>query len=147
MGRSKQAFFEAEQDSPFHLHKKLPNEDVREDMIEYMLSDDKIRAVIRSRGDLSACGNDGISDRILKAAGPKAAKFMKRILKATIRCGRMFDSCKAARTALIYKKGERTDPKNWTAITITNCTYRIYTCLMVRAFESVNSRYGIYTDA
>jgi hypothetical protein len=43
----KQALFEAEQDSPFHLDKKLPNEDVPEDMIEDMLSEDNIWAVIR----------------------------------------------------------------------------------------------------
>jgi hypothetical protein len=105
-GPSKQAFFEAGQDSPFYLHKKLPDENVREDMMEHMLSDDNIRAVIRSRDDLSVCGNDGINYRIMKTAVPEAVKFMKRIIKATIRCGRVFDSWKAARTVLIDKKGE-----------------------------------------
>jgi hypothetical protein len=104
-GPPKQAFFEVEQDSPFHLHKKLPDEDVSEDMIESMLSDDNIRVFIRPRNDRSACGNDGISYKIMNGAGPEAVKCMKRIIKATIRCGRVFDSWKAARTVLIYNKG------------------------------------------
>jgi hypothetical protein len=116
-------------------------------MMKYILSADNIRAVIRLRDDLSACGNDGISYRIMKPAGSKAIKFMKLIIKATIRCDQVFDSWKAARIVLIYKKGERTDSKNWKPIIITNCTYRIYTCLIARAFQQVNSQYGIHADA
>jgi hypothetical protein len=145
-GPPKEEFFEADEQSQFHIFKKLPDDNVPEEMMEYMLSDDNIRAVIRSRDDLSACGNDGISYRIMKAAGQEAVKFMRRIIKATIRCGRVFDSWKDARTVLIYKKGERSDPKNWRPITITNCTYRLYTCLMARAFQQVNSKYDIYED-
>jgi hypothetical protein len=92
----KQVFFKAEQDSPFHLNKKLPDKDVPEDMMEYILSEDNIRAVIRSRDDLNACGNDGISYRIMKAAKPEAVKFMKRIIKATIQYGRVFE-CSSVR--------------------------------------------------
>jgi hypothetical protein len=55
-------------------------------MMEYMLSTENIQAVIRSRDELSACGNDDISYRIMKAAGPEGVKFMKRAIKPTIRC-------------------------------------------------------------
>jgi hypothetical protein len=54
-------------------------------MIEDMLSNANIQAVIRSRDDLSACGNDGTTYRTMKAAGPEAIKFMKPVCKATIR--------------------------------------------------------------
>jgi hypothetical protein len=143
-GLPKQKFFEAEQDCPFHLNKKLPDEDVPETMIEYMLSTENILVIITSRDELSACGNDGISSRIMKAAGPEAVKLMKRIVKAIFRCGRVFDSRKEARIILISNKGQRTDPKNWRPISITNCTYRLYTCLMGRAFQQVNSQYKIF---
>jgi hypothetical protein len=142
----KEVFFEADEESQFHVFRKLPNDNIPEEMMEYMLSDDNILAVIRSRDDLSACGNDGISYKIMKTARPEAVKFMRRIIKDTIRCDRVFDSWKDARTVLIYKKGERSDPKNWRLITITNCTYRLYTCLMTRAFQQVNSKYDIYED-
>jgi hypothetical protein len=65
-------------------------------MIEDMLSEDNIWAVIRWRDNLSACGNNSINYRIVKAAGPEAIKFMKRIIKTTIRCDRMFE-CSSAR--------------------------------------------------
>jgi hypothetical protein len=39
----KQAFFKAERGSPFRLNKKLPDEDVPEEIMEYMLSADTIR--------------------------------------------------------------------------------------------------------
>jgi hypothetical protein len=146
-GLPEQAFYEAEPDSQFHLNRKLPDEDIPEDVMKYMLSGDNIRVVLRSRDDLSACGNDGISYKIMKAAGPEAVKFMKHIIKAMIRCGRVFDSWKEARTILIYKKRYREDPKNWRPITITNWVYRIYTCLITRAFQEVNSRYLIFVDA
>jgi hypothetical protein len=55
--------------------------------MEYMLSTANIQAVIRSRDELSACGNDDISYKIMKAPGPETVKFMKWIIKATIRCG------------------------------------------------------------
>jgi hypothetical protein len=58
----------------------------------------------------------------------------------------VFDSWKAAQTVLVYKKKEQIDSKNWRAITIANCKYRIYTCLIARTFQQVNSRHGIYTD-
>jgi hypothetical protein len=115
-------------------------------MMEYMLSTENSSVIIRSRDELNACGNDGISYKIIKAAGPEAVKFMKRIIKATIRCDRVFDSWKEARTILICKKGERIDPKNWRPISIANCIYRVYTCLMARAFQQVNSQYRMFED-
>jgi chaperonin cofactor prefoldin len=145
-GASTQAFFGAEQESLFHLDKKLSDEDSPEEMMEYMLSADNVQTVISSRDRVSTCRNHGVIDRIIKTAGPEAIKFMKRIIKPTIRCDRVFESWKEARTVLIYKKGERTHPKNWRPITITNYTYRIYTCLMARAFQQVNSQHGIYAD-
>jgi hypothetical protein len=96
---------------PFDVGKKPPDEDVFEQIMEYMLLANNIRAIIRSRDDLRACGNDSISDRIMKGAEPKAVKFMKRIIKATIRCGRVFDSRKAAQTIPIYKKGNEPIPR------------------------------------
>jgi KaiC/GvpD/RAD55 family RecA-like ATPase len=116
-------------------------------MMNYMLSSDNIQAVIRSRDDLRVCGNDGINYMIIKAAGQARVKFMRHIIKATIRYRRVIDSWKGARTILIYKKGDRDDPKNWRPITITNCVYRIYASLMARAFQEMNSRHRIYIDA
>jgi hypothetical protein len=111
-----------------------------------MLSDDNIRNVIRLRDDLSTRGNDGINYRTVKAFGPQRVEFIRHIIKAMIWNRQMPESWIEARIVLIYKKGDRKDPKNWRPITITNCIYRIYMCLIARAFQQMNSRYGIDVD-
>jgi hypothetical protein len=64
----------------------LPDEDVSEALKDYFLSEDSIRDVIRSRDELSASDKEGIRYRIMKAGGPETVKFMRYIMKATIRC-------------------------------------------------------------
>jgi hypothetical protein len=125
----------------------LPDEDAPEAMKDYMPSEDNIQDVIRSRDELTTSGNDRINSRSMKARGPKRIKFMRHIIKAIIRCGRVMDSWREARMVLIYEKGDREDLKDRTPITITNCVYRIYTWLMVRVFQQINLQYRIYVNA
>jgi hypothetical protein len=140
-----QEFFEADSNSPFYLETNA-NEGMSDLLENFMLKEENIEEVIKSRNDLSASGPDGITYRMIKAMGKQGVQFMKSIIKATLRCGRVFQSWKEARTVLIYKKGDRNDPHNWRPISITNCIYRIYTCLMARAFQAANKRYGLYSD-
>jgi hypothetical protein len=56
-------------------------------MEEFMLDEKNIAEVIKSREDLSASGVDGISYRIMKAAGTEGVKFMKLLIQASIRSG------------------------------------------------------------
>jgi hypothetical protein len=56
-------------------------------MKEYMVEEKHIRNVINSRDDLSACGVDGVSHQLFKTARQGSIKFMKDIIKASIRCG------------------------------------------------------------
>jgi hypothetical protein len=35
---------------------------------------------------------------------------------------------------------------NWRPISIKNCIYRIFTCLMARSFQKMNKSYGILLD-
>jgi hypothetical protein len=136
--QTEKAFFEAEPNSLFYLHRKLPDADAREAMKDYMLSQENIRDVIRLPDELSACGNDGITSRVMKAGDPEMVKFKRCTIKTTIRCGRMIDSWKEARTVLICTKSDHEALKTWRPIPITNCVSRIYTCLKARAFTQVN---------
>jgi hypothetical protein len=112
VGPTARAFYEAEPDMPFYLHRPLPDEDVLKAVKDYVLSEHNIRDVIWSRDEWSASGDDGISDRILKAGGPEAVKLMRYIIKAPIRCSGVMDSRKEARTVLIHRKGGHGDLKN-----------------------------------
>jgi hypothetical protein len=65
-------------------------------MEEYMVEEKHIRDVINSRDDLSACGVDGVSSQLFNAAKQGSVEFMKHIIKALIRCGRVMTSWKEA---------------------------------------------------
>ncbi|MDR3078594.1 MAG: hypothetical protein LBU15_00990 [Rickettsiales bacterium] len=54
-------------------------------------------------------------------------------------------SWKEARTILLHKKGDCEVIGNWRPISITNCAYQIFTCLLTRVFQDINARYGIFT--
>jgi hypothetical protein len=84
MKPTERVFFEAEPNSSFCLRCELLGENVPEAMNYDILSKDTFRDFIRSRDELSASGNDGISSSIMKTGGPKAVKLMRHIIKATI---------------------------------------------------------------
>jgi hypothetical protein len=94
------------------LTQKLPDDDAPQAIIDYMLSDDNIRDVIRLRDGFSVCGNDRISYRTVKAAGQQGVKFIRHIIKAMIQNCRMPESWMEAWTVLSYKKDNHKDTKN-----------------------------------
>jgi hypothetical protein len=144
--RPREDFVEAEENSKFYLEPKILPED-EEALEEYMLNEKNISEVIKSREDLSACGVDGISYRIMKGAGAEGIKFMKHLIRACIRGGKVINSWKEARTILLHKKGDPDDVENWRPISITNCIYRIFTCLLARSIQNINSKVEIFSDS
>jgi hypothetical protein len=103
--------------------------------LEFTTSDEQILSVIKSRATLSAIGLDGIGCQMVKLGGMGAVNFMKLLFHKIITERKIPKSWKIARIVLLYKKGERDDPKNWRPISITNATYRIFTCLMARFIQ------------
>jgi hypothetical protein len=139
-------FREAADDSEFHLEGRMGEQD-GDEMAAYMRDEKNIAAVINSRQDLSASGADGISYRIVKSAKGEGVKFIQLLVEACMRNGRVPESWKEARTILLYKKGEREAIQNWRPISITNCVYRIFTCLMARSWQAVNARVHLFSDS
>jgi hypothetical protein len=140
------AFQEPDEESDFFLQGVIPD-DISEEMEEFMLNEKNIADVIQSRKDKSATGIDGISYQVFKAVGKAGVQFLKDIISAAIRCGRVMGSWKEARTILLFKKGDQKEPSNWRPITITNCIYRIFTCLMARAVAKMNEEFHVYSDS
>jgi hypothetical protein len=111
-----------------------------------MLNEDNIAQVIKSRQDLSACGVDGISYRIMKGAGSEGVKIMELLVRACIQSGKVINTWTEAKTILLHMKGNREEIENWRPISITNCMYRIFTCLMARAIQNINLKAHILSD-
>jgi hypothetical protein len=116
-------------------------------MTKFMIDETSIEAVIKSRDDLSACGVDGISYQIMKGVGAEGVAFMKLLVRGYIKSGRVMSTWKEAKTILLHKKGDRKEIENWRPISITNCMYRIFTCLMTRAIQDVNTMVEIFSDS
>jgi hypothetical protein len=74
--RPEQDFIEANQGSRFHLEARITEKD-DDELQRFMLDEEKIAEVIKSRDDLSANGIDGISYRVIKGAGPEGVKFVR----------------------------------------------------------------------
>jgi hypothetical protein len=144
--RGTDQFQEAREGAEFHLEAKIGDTE-HEELEASMLDEKRIRDVIKSRQDLSASGVDGIGYRIIKAAGKEGVSFMRLLIGACIRNGRIPDSWKQARTILLHKKGSREEIGNWRPISITNCVYRIFTCVMARSWQALNSKVHIYSDS
>jgi hypothetical protein len=113
---------------------------------EYMLSQQHIYEIIKSRPDLSANRTDGIGYHITKAAKKVGVQFMKLLVGADIRNGRILSSWKEARAILLHKKGDREQVRNWRAVSIANCVYRVFTCLMARSWQAINAKARLYSD-
>jgi hypothetical protein len=137
--RPEDDFVEATDDSMVHLESRITEED-DEEMTNFMINEVNIETVIKSRDDLSACRVDGISYRIMKGAGTEGVKFMKLLVLGCMKRGPVLSTWKEAKTILLHKKGSREEIGNWKPISITNCIYRIFTCLMARAIQEVDAK-------
>jgi hypothetical protein len=115
-------------------------------MEEFVLNEKNIAEVIRSREDLSACGIDEISDRIMKGAGAEGISFIKNLVRGCIRSGRVISTWKEMTTILLHQKGDPDQIGNWRLISITNCMDCIFMCLIARAIQEMNSKFQNFSD-
>jgi hypothetical protein len=143
--RPEQDFIEANQGSRFHLEARITEKE-GDELQGLMLDEEKIAEVIKSRDDLNANGIDGISCGVIKGAGPEGVKFVRMLVRGIMKSGRLMSSWKEVKTILIHKKGDRNQIENWRPISITNCMYRIFTCLVARAFQEINSTTKLFSD-
>jgi hypothetical protein len=143
--RPESDFIEAEEDSSFHLGGKIMERE-ENDLGAFMLDETNTAEPIKPREDLNASEIGGIGYRVMKRAGTAGVRFMKLLVAASIRNGRVMSTWKEAKMILLHKKGNRGEIGNSRSISITNWIYQIFPCLMARAFQDINSRVSIFSD-
>jgi hypothetical protein len=121
-------------------------ENEQEETEGFVLNDRDIERAIKPRQDLSASGIDGISYEIIKSAAKEGLKFRELPVRTGIKNGKIIETWKESRTILIHKKDDRDAIQNWRSISITNCFYRIVTCLLERVIQATKSKVHIYLD-
>jgi hypothetical protein len=63
--------------------------------------------------------------------------LMKLFVKGWIQSRRVINTWKEGKTILWHKKRDREESSTWRPISVTNCMYRILTCLMGRAIQNI----------
>jgi hypothetical protein len=114
----------------------------KEKIMEDLLDFTKMKELLRTRGNLSAPELDGLTNPILKLEREKGAKMFVELMKMITKTGFCPAEWKNARTILIYKEGERSNPGNWRPITVTSVIYRVIFCRIAQALHEAHEIQG-----
>lgn len=125
-------------DGEFSITRCLEEED-SELIWNYIDDPDNIKEVLRTRSNLSAQGPDSVPYSVWKAGGNTTVELIRWITAKMREFHRFPTLWKDAKTVFIPKDGNLREPRNWRPITITSTLYRIFMCLMSRAFQMLNS--------
>ena len=101
---------------------ELPEkEDVTEERLEEIeISEEKVEAVIDSLRICSATGPDGIGNRTIKELKKHIVTPLTMIFRKSLDDGEVPDDWKVSNIAPIFKKGSRTEPKNYRPVNLTS---------------------------
>ena len=137
-------FTEAQEGNPFHVEKKCQASD--DDIKERLMDKQLIAKIVKSRRKLSANGPDGIGYRIYQLGGSEAIKFLRILFQAIWVAQKVPTTWKMAKTILLYKKGDEGVLSNWRPISLTNCTYRIFTAIVAEVIQERNRAEAIFSN-
>ena len=132
--------------SKWNLTKCFEEED-KNYFTQLLLDKDKIKEAIRSRPNLSAHGNDGISNAIWKINNKATMKIIRIIISYMIVYERIPDRWKSSKTVLLYKKGNPEEVRAWRPISISDTLYRIIFCHFSKCIQIMNNRISIISNA
>lgn len=73
--------------------------------------------------------------------------MIKQILECIFFCRRAPVQFKTSRTIFVYKKGDKTDPRNWRPLSISNTMYRICMVVFSEYLDYCNTQHAILHEA
>ncbi|KAK3908768.1 Retrovirus-related Pol polyprotein from type-1 retrotransposable element R2 [Frankliniella fusca] len=106
----------------------LPKTQGHDESVFAEFSKDVIAARLRHCSN-TAPGPDGITYSILRSKDP-GCHVLYEIFERCRKERRVPTAWKAARTILLYKKGERKDLSNWRPISLSSCIYKVYSGIL-----------------
>jgi hypothetical protein len=127
--------------SVYNVEKSVPF-DLTEDMRKELLDGKKLVECIKSRGNLSAPGPDGLTFPILKLEREKTASVLLLFMKMLLKWGKCPDCWKVSKTFLLYNGEDPDDPSNWRPISLTNIIYRIIFGRFAKVIQAVGDKTG-----
>jgi hypothetical protein len=97
---------------PFHKVKETINDERKKKIMDDLVDFTKMKELLRTRGNLSAPGLDGITNLLLALEREKGAKMLVELMKIITNTRFYPGEWENARTILLYKDGERDNPGN-----------------------------------
>lgn len=137
---------ELQEDESFRVMRAI-QEDLNQEVYEYMTNLENIEKAIKTRNWNSAAGVDGLDYTVYKEGGREAAKVIRKIIKIVLKNKRAPVQFKSSRTVFVYKKGDEDNPRNWRPLSISNAMYRIFTVIMSRYVMDLNKRHCVINEA
>ena len=106
---------------------ELPTkEDITEERLEDIeITEGKVEAIIESLRVCAATGPDGIGNRTIKELKAQMVKPLTMIFRKSLDDGEVPDDWKVSNIAPIFKKGSRTEPKNYRPVNLTSNVCKI----------------------
>ena len=103
------------------------------------------RAIARTKRG-SSPGYDGISNSLMRILGKPFVAWLTPLLEWCRTTGVVLEPWKHGVTTLIYKKGDRSAPKNWRPITLLSCVSKLYSGILDRRlhdYDKMLARRGL----
>jgi hypothetical protein len=116
---------------------------MKKKIMENLIYFAKMKELLRTRGNPSTLGLDGITNPLLKLEREKGAKMLVELMKMVANTGFCPAEWENARTILLYKDGERDNPGNWRPITVTSVIYRAIFCRTAQSLHKAHELQGI----
>ena len=101
---------------------------------------------------LSACnphispGPDNLHNHFLKETAAEIAPLLTHLFQQSLRSGSLPNNWKKALVTPIFKKGEKTDPKNYRPVSLTSAACKIMEHVVVSHIMKHLQSYNILTD-
>ena len=111
----------------------------------HSISQEEVASRIRKLQVRKACGEDGISNRLLKCSVRITTPLLTHIFNLCLRTGTMPLSWKSARVVPVHKKGSKFDPKNYRPISLLSCVAKLYEHFLSQQMKEHLSTYDILT--
>jgi hypothetical protein len=135
----KPSYTEPADESWWKLHKVISQEEADE-LLEDLKDQDGMLETIRSRGNASAPGADGLTNPILKIESDGISKLLIEMTSKMLQVRKCPNVWKTSRTILLYKGGERDQPGNWRPISLTSVLYRAIMARLTKCLFKVHQK-------
>ena len=98
---------------------------------------DEVTQVVLTLKKNKSPGNDGLTFEFYQAIWQELKPIFMKMLCETFQKRILPDSTKKSIITLIFKKGDRTQLKNYRPISLTNCDYKILTFVLAKCLQKV----------